>query len=96
MQLLTKAIQATLPQLYTTEKEADPIVRVKFFDPCSAWTWYATEFDPEEGRFFGLVIGHERELGYFLLSELESGRGRLGLGIERDLHFTPCPLSEIA
>ena len=35
-------------------------------------------------RFFGMVHGFEKELGYFLLSELASARGRLGLPIERD------------
>ena len=47
-------------------------------------------------RFFGLVFGHEREYGYFLLSELEEVRGPLGLPIERDLYFKPKPLAEIA
>ena len=66
---------------------------MKFFTPDSSWTWYVTEFDPAERRCFGLVIGHERELGYFSLAELESVRGPLGLPIERDLDFTPTPLS---
>jgi hypothetical protein len=44
--------------------------------------------------FFGLVQGHEEELGYFSQQELESFRGKLGLGIERDLLFTPRPLRE--
>jgi hypothetical protein len=94
MQLLTKAIRETLPPLYSTERETDPTARVKFFDPCSAWSWYATEFDGEN-TFFGLVIGHERELGYFSLRELQSYRGRFGLGIERDLYFEPCPISAL-
>jgi Protein of unknown function (DUF2958) len=42
---------------------------------------------------FGLVDGHERELGYFSLDELEDVRGSMGLRVERDLYFTPCPLS---
>ena len=40
--------------------------------------------------FFGYVnlIGKDcAELGYFSLDELESFKGRFGLGIERDLHF---------
>jgi hypothetical protein len=45
--------------------------------------------------FFGLVVGQERELGYFSLSELETVRGPLGLPIERDLSFKPCPLSRV-
>ena len=45
-------------------------------------------------RFFGLVDGFEEELGYFLLSELQWVRGRLGLPIERDLYWRPQPLSK--
>ncbi len=37
--------------------------------------------------FFGLVHGHEKELGSFSLKELEDLRLPMGLGIERDLHF---------
>ena len=91
--LLPADVRATLPPLYAQEHAPDPTVFVKFFTPDSNWTWLATEFDPEEGRFFGRVDGFERELGYFLLSELETTRGPLGLPIERDLHFTPRPLS---
>lgn len=91
MQLLPNEIRATLPPLYSTEKEGDnAIVRVKFFTPSSIWTWYATEWDGED-IFFGLVVGFETELGYFSLSELES----LGPIIERDLYFRPKSLKEV-
>ena len=95
MPLLTPALRASLPPLYGQEGTPDPIVYARFFTPDSSWTWLATEFDPEEGRFFGLVDGFESELGYFLLQELETSRGPLGLSIERDLHFTPAPLSTL-
>ena len=72
MKLLTAEILAKLPPLYSQENVADPMVWVKFFHPASNWTWYATEFDPTEGMFFGLVSGLEEELGYFSLAELES------------------------
>lgn len=91
--LLPDDIAATLPRLYATEKEQDPTVRVKFFTPDSNWTWYVTEYDPEQGLCFGFVIGLDTELGYFSLEELESVHGPRGLPIERDLYFTPCPLS---
>ncbi|MGI8423145.1 MAG: DUF2958 domain-containing protein [Chloroflexota bacterium] len=91
--LLPADVRATLPPLYGQEGAADPIVYAKFFTPDSSWRWYATEFDPTEGRFFGLVDGFERELGYFLLEDLETTRGGLGLPIERDVWFTPRPLS---
>ncbi len=52
------------------------------------------EFDQAD-TFFGAVAGHEFELGYISLSELEQTTGPLGLHIERDLYFKPTPLSEI-
>ena len=51
-----------------------------------------TEIDPEDPDIaFGLCdLGMGcPELGSVSLSELESVRGKLGLPIERDLHFTP-------
>jgi len=52
------------------------------------------EFDGQD-MFFGLVVGFEEELGYFLLSELRQARGPFGLPIERDIHFKPMRLSEV-
>lgn len=93
--LLPLDIAATLPPLYSQEEVADPMVMVKFFHPLSYWTWYATEFDPQEGIFFGWVYGDFPELGYFSLSELEGVRDPLGIGIERDEQFTPMRLSKV-
>lgn len=93
MKLLTKTIENSMPKLYSTENipASEKKICVKFFDPCGSWTWYAVEGErTEDGdyMFFGLVDGFELELGYWMLSELESVKGSLGLGIERDLHFT--------
>jgi hypothetical protein len=93
MALLPESIRQTIPALYSQEAVEDPIVRVKFFHPLSSFRWYVTEFDGED-LLFGLVQGLEEELGYFSLSELESVRV-LGLPVERDLYFTPKPLSEL-
>lgn len=95
MKLLTKEIARKLPAVYATENFEDPTAIVKFFTPDSNWTWYATEYDPETGLFFGLVDGFDMELGYFTLDELERARGPLGLPIERDLYWDPQPLSKI-
>lgn len=95
MKLLPKDVEDLLPGIGTTEAHPDPLVLVKFFDPCGSWTWYATEFDPVRREFFGLVRGLEEELGYFNLDELSSVKNRLGLGIERDLHWKPTPLSKV-
>jgi len=93
-QLLPKAVREALPAIGTTEYDEDPLVRAKFFYPDFSWTWYAIEFDGDD-LFFGLVDGFEKELGYFRLSDLMENRGKLGLEIERDRFFTPCPLSEL-
>jgi hypothetical protein len=96
--LLTAEIRTKIPKLYAQENEKDPMVYAKFFCPWNSWTWFATEGeavdDGKDFKFFGMVHGQEKELGYFLLSELESVRGRFGLRIERDMYFEPCRLSE--
>jgi hypothetical protein len=105
MKLLTDAIRRKLPPLYSQDgKGGKAIAQVRYFTPSSSWSWYATEGEPvldESGkavdfRFFGLVDGHDKELGYFVLSELEEVRGPMGLPIERDLYWQPKPLDEIA
>ncbi|MDD5135553.1 MAG: DUF2958 domain-containing protein [Phycisphaerae bacterium] len=105
MKLLPKEIREQLPPLYSQDgKGGKAVVYTKYFTPSSSWTWLCTEGEPvldESGKevdfkFFGLVFGHEREFGYFLLSELEEVRGPMGLPIERDLHFKPKMLAEIA
>lgn len=93
MKLLTEEIRKKLPPLGSQSENLDPVIIVKFFCPWSYWTWYAYEFDGED-IFFGFVKGDYDELGTFSLSELESVKGPMGLGIERDLYFTPKPLSQ--
>ena len=97
MKLLTQELRKEFPKMYATEKVPveDKRVIAKFFTPDSNWTWYAVEFDGED-TFFGLVDGFEREWGYFSLSELQSVRGKLGLGVERDLYFGQPLIKEIA
>jgi hypothetical protein len=96
MKLLTKEIRRKLPPLYSQDgKGGKAMAHVKFFTPDSSWTWYATEFDGQD-TFFGLVDGLDKELGYFSLAELEQVKGPMGLPIERDLHWHPKTLEEIA
>ena len=97
MKMMTKEIEKRIPGMGETEEIGkDARVHVKFFSPYTGWTWYATEYDPVDRIFFGLVDGHEKELGYFSLDDLESVRGPLGLPIERDLHWNgTVTLSEI-
>ena len=95
MQLLTREIMKKLPRLGSTDNQGmRAVAQVKFFTPDAGWTWYAAEFDGAD-TFFDLVIGVEKELGHFSLSELRSIRGRLGLPVERDRYFKPTPLEEL-
>lgn len=89
MLLLTKELETRFATIGCQDGKGDEaIVITKFFTPDSCWTWLATEYDPESRTFFGYVLGHEHEWGYFTLEELESTKGPLGLHIERDLYFT--------
>ena len=73
---------------------------VKLFTPDGGATWLLSETEPEEPDIaFGLCdlgLGYP-ELGSVRLSVLKAHRGRLGLPIERDLHFeADAPLSTYA
>lgn len=96
MKLLTKEIIELFRKTGSQETVKDPLIIAKFFTPDSNWTWFATEYNEEEGMFFGLVHGLENEWGYFSLAELEMTRaGRFHLPIERDLHFTGKHISDV-
>jgi hypothetical protein len=96
MELLPQELKDQLPPLYSQEHETDPLVVCKFFHPLSTMTWYATEGSPEgdDFIFFGWVHSASPELGYFSLNEMQAVQV-MGLGIERDMQFTPMKLSEV-
>lgn len=100
MKLLTKALLKSLPALYSTDGVPleEKTAVLKFFDPSGSYTLFVFEGEEDSGdvRFFGYVTGlGSDEMGYASLQELESVRGRFGLGIERDQHFPPTPMSKI-
>jgi len=97
MMLLTKAQRKQLldngrrqAAVKGTPDEIDFEPVVKLFNPCGAATWLLTEIDPDDETVaWGLCdlgMGFP-EFGTVSLTELAAFRGRLGLGIERDLHF---------
>lgn len=107
MKLMTAAQRKALVK-QAEVKPAEPIVHLKFFGlgRLGSWTWYATEYEPGEqpgeGVFFGLVTSSlcpEGELGYFSEAEIApmmlSSSIMKGAWIERDLHWTPKPLSVV-
>jgi hypothetical protein len=90
-------LKAQIPPLYSQEKEKDPTVYMKLFTPWTNWTWFITEGEDRDGDYlmFGYVIGQEREWGYISLNELKTVNGPFGLKIERDIHFSPKPKSQV-
>lgn len=92
MDLLTPEIKQALPDLYTTEDTPTDQKEIvcKFFNPMGAGTWYVVEGSEDadgDWTFFGLVELHEKEWGYFKLSELEGLKLPFGMGIERDIFW---------
>ena len=92
MKLILKAQQQKMLKNNTQrhKDQPSPFPVVKLFYPCGASTWLLTEIDSEDNdRMFGLCDhGHGfPELGWVSLSEIQSFRGRFGIGIERDRWF---------
>tara|TARA_Y100000310_G_scaffold323819_1_gene384764 strand:+ start:46 stop:375 length:330 start_codon:yes stop_codon:yes gene_type:complete len=90
MKLITKEVERKLARNATISPAGrEPVV--KFFDPSGAATWLISEIDDDGDTMFGLAdlgMGYP-ELGYVSLAELKSVKGSFGLGIERDLYFSP-------
>ncbi len=94
--LIPQTMLEAIPNLYDTENVKDPICHIKLFTPDSNWTWHIIEMSKDDkDTCFGYVIGHESELGYFNLSEIEKVRGGLGLAVELDTNFKATHLSEV-
>ena len=96
--LMPDSIRKQLPKLYSTEKEliGDKVAYARYFFPMGAYTAYLLEYDPKSRIGFGAVtMGYGWELGSMSLDEMEGVKVR-GLGIERDLYFSPKKLHEIA
>ena len=91
-------LKAKIPKLYSQDGNKDPTVYMKLFQPWGSWTWYITEGEDQDGDFimFGYVVGFEREWGYSSLNELSAINGPMGLKIERDIHFSAKPASQIS
>ena len=88
MELLTKQIEKDFEKNMTLpELDRKPVV--KYFHPVGSATWLISEFDGKDLMFGLCDLGMgSPELGYVSLAELRSIHGPLGLGIERDLHWS--------
>lgn len=93
--LMPGNIRSKIPDIGSQDGSDDPIAYVKFFCPYSQAVWYITEFDGRDEMFGWADLGMGGgELGYISLDELESAdRNGLPL-VERDLYWSPRPLSQ--
>ena len=98
MKLITKKIENQLAKypLYSQDNKGQNAVAIcKFF--LQGYTWYVLEAQKNgnDYEFFGIVDGQYKEDGYFTLSQLQSLRGRWGLGVERDMYFEPTEVKNL-
>lgn len=95
MKLLTKELQYLFEKVGKQDELKDPVVVAKYFAPGHSATWYATEYIPDNGVFFGYVTGlGQNEFGYFALEELKELKAPpFDLAVERDWDFEPVPIS---
>lgn len=93
MELIPKDLLEQIPNLYETERSINPTCHIKLFTPTSIFSWFIIEISKDDmDTCYGLVKGFESELGYFSLKELENIKGKLGVGVERDISFSPTSL----
>ena len=94
MDLLTDDITAKMVENGRTEasdENADLVPVIKLFNPAGKETWLLTSLDPDDhAHAYGLCdLGMgEPELGFVDMGSLTAIRNHLGLGIERDVHWT--------
>ncbi len=86
----TQAQLKRLPALYATEDAPVKVAVVRYFFG-GRGAFYAVEFNPSEGEFFGFLVSEfygQSEYCYMTLNDLRVRRA------ERDLHFSPKPLGD--
>lgn len=92
MELMTNEIEKKLEETGFIPEMDDlfeAAVIVKYFDPCGAATWLIVggERVGDDWELYGYAtIGYYWEWGSVMLSELQSYKGPLQIGIERDLY----------
>jgi hypothetical protein len=105
LKLLPFSIRENLPLLGSQQHlggRAQALAKVGTAD--GTFTWYITEGSGKRNRqgqavdylLYGLVEGERRRLDYFWLSELAAFRSPAGLPAERDAHWRPKSLAEVA
>jgi len=100
MVLIDADIAKRIPSLWAQAEAADPVVHLKLFT-VTGWRWFVIGLDPAGLTAYCYVTNPDDaigdgEFGAANLSEL----GKLSffsgsMGVERDICFQPCKLSEL-
>jgi hypothetical protein len=98
MKLFNKTIDRQLFKQYSLGSDlSKQEVVVKIFNPQGAGTWFILNSDPQDPDYLWAIVdlGYGAEVGSVSRNDLETYRGRFGLGFERDLGFDPINAEEL-
>ena len=98
MRLFNKTIDRQLFKQYALGSDlSKQEVVAKIFNPMGAGNWFILNSDPQDPDYLWAIVdlGYGAEVGSVSRSELETYRGRFGMGFERDLSFDPVNAEEL-
>jgi hypothetical protein len=98
MRLFNKTIDRQLFKQYALGSDlSKQEVVAKIFNPMGAGTWFILNSDPNDPDYLWAIVdlGYGAEVGSVSRSDLETYRGRFGMGFERDLSFEPVNALEL-
>jgi hypothetical protein len=98
MKLFNKTIDRQLFKQYALGSDlSKQEAVVKIFNPAGAGNWFILNSDPNDPDYLWAIVdlGYGAEVGSVSRTDLETYRGRFGLGFERDLSFDPVNAEEL-
>jgi hypothetical protein len=98
MKLFTKEVDKQLFAQYPKGSDLEnQMVVAKIFNPYGRGVWYLLNSDPEDPDYIWAIVDlFEPEMGSVSRSELQTVKvPPFGLGLERDIYFTPKPAKEV-
>ena len=98
MKLFNKTIDRQLFKQYLLGSDlSKQEVVVKIFNPFGRGTWFIINSDPNDPDYLWAIVdlGYGAEVGSVSRTDLETYRGKFGMGFERDLSFDPVNAEEL-